>query len=62
MSDEQGREASIRRKAYELWEEAGRPAGDAVRFWLAAEAWYDMDREVEEAESESFPASDPPAH
>jgi hypothetical protein len=31
-SDEQ-----IRARAYFLWEEAGRPSGDGVQFWLAAE-------------------------
>jgi hypothetical protein len=31
-SDEQ-----IRARAYSLWEEAGRPSGDGVQFWLAAE-------------------------
>ena len=28
---------AIRRRAYEKWEKAGRPAGDGVAFWLAAE-------------------------
>lgn len=28
----------IRKKAYILWEEAGRPDGDGVEFWLRAEA------------------------
>ena len=27
----------VRMRAYFLWEEAGRPPGDGVRFWLAAE-------------------------
>jgi DUF2934 family protein len=27
----------IRDRAYFLWEEAGRPDGDGVQFWLAAE-------------------------
>ena len=31
-SDEQ-----IRARAYHLWEEAGRPQGDGVQFWLEAE-------------------------
>lgn len=30
-------EDAIRTRAYFLWDEAGRPAGDGVRFWLAAE-------------------------
>ena len=32
-----GREEEIRPLAYRKWEEAGRPAGDGVWFWLAAE-------------------------
>jgi hypothetical protein len=31
-------EASVSRIAYELWENAGRPAGRDLEFWLAAEA------------------------
>jgi hypothetical protein len=31
-------EASIGRLAYQLWENAGRPAGRDLEFWLAAEA------------------------
>lgn len=27
----------IRQKAYEKWEAAGRPEGDGIDFWLAAE-------------------------
>jgi hypothetical protein len=27
----------IRSRAYELWEQAGRPAGDGTEFWFAAE-------------------------
>ncbi len=61
MSDQPNAEERIRRKAYELWEQAGRPEGDGVVFWLAAERWDAEDREVDEAEEESFPASDPPA-
>lgn len=30
-------EDSIREKAYALWEEAGRPEGDGVEFWIEAE-------------------------
>jgi hypothetical protein len=29
--------AIIRQRAFEKWEQAGRPAGDGVYFWLAAE-------------------------
>jgi hypothetical protein len=30
-------EQAIRVRAYQIWEAAGRPAGDGVRFWLEAE-------------------------
>jgi hypothetical protein len=62
MSDSQRREEQIRLKAYELWEDAGRPYGADLQFWLAAESWYDEDVTAEEAGEESFPASDPPAN
>jgi hypothetical protein len=52
----------IRDEAYRLWEEAGRPEGQADRFWHAAKVAVDqaeakLDKEV----SQSFPASDPPS-
>jgi len=28
----------IRNRAYELWQAAGKPAGDGAQFWLQAEA------------------------
>ena len=31
-------EASVSRLAYQLWEDAGRPAGRDLEFWVAAEA------------------------
>jgi hypothetical protein len=31
-------EASVSRLAYQLWENAGRPLGQDLEFWLAAEA------------------------
>jgi len=31
-------ECSVSRMAYQLWENAGRPAGRDMEFWLAAEA------------------------
>lgn len=34
MSEEQ----QLRELAYYKWEQAGRPAGDGVQFWLQAEA------------------------
>ena len=30
-------EAAIWRRAYQMWEAAGHPAGDGVRFWWEAE-------------------------
>lgn len=29
--------AAVRARAYHHWEAAGRPAGDGIEFWLAAE-------------------------
>lgn len=46
------REERVRRRAYELWEAAGKPAGDHERFWhqaeaeLAAEEGPDNDRTI----------------
>ena len=37
-SDITPREDRIRRRAHELWEEAGRPDGQDDRFWREAEA------------------------
>jgi hypothetical protein len=31
------REQEIRRRAHELWENAGQPAGGEMEFWLQAE-------------------------
>lgn len=31
------REQAIRARAYFLWEQAGRPEGDGVEFWMRAE-------------------------
>ncbi|MGY4629103.1 DUF2934 domain-containing protein [Bradyrhizobium sp. USDA 4486] len=31
------REETIRRRAYELWQSAGRPGGRDLEFWLSAE-------------------------
>lgn len=59
------REALIREAAYTLWNEAGRPAGDGVAFWLSAERELQQREHesdtLQETLEESFPASDPPA-
>ena len=34
----QANEETIRQLAYSKWESAGRPLGDGLHFWLAAEA------------------------
>lgn len=41
MSDMTPREHRIRQRAYELWEQAGKPAGDHDRFWHEAEQEID---------------------
>jgi hypothetical protein len=60
---------AIRLAAYFKWEEAGRPCGDGVQFWLEAEREFraaELPAEfgeidiVEETSLESFPASDAP--
>lgn len=56
------REAKIREAAYTLWENAGRPTGDGVTFWLTAEREFEQVADpLQETLEESFPASDPPA-
>jgi hypothetical protein len=53
--------------AYRLWEERGRPDGRPDEDWFEAERRLRSDQHdnesaaVDEAISESFPASDPPA-
>lgn len=43
-----GRERSaIRKRAHQLWEEAGRPPGRDVEFWVAAEAELTADQSKE---------------
>ena len=57
---------AVRDLAYSLWEQRGKPEGDAERHWyeaerlLGAEPRTDNQR-VDESVRESFPASDAPA-
>lgn len=37
VSAEHPTEDAVRERAYRLWEEAGRPEGDGVDFWVRAE-------------------------
>jgi Protein of unknown function (DUF2934) len=65
-------EDRIRRTAYALWEQAGRPDGNAEMFWHRARQIVEravdaedepppvQDREDIESD-DSFPASDPPS-
>ena len=53
-------ESAIRSLAYQMWEESGRPDGQAEQHWLEAERKL-KSRAMDEAAKESFPASDPPA-
>jgi len=51
------REARIRRRAHQLWQEAGEPDGQDGRFWREAEA------EIDRGEGQAPPArppTDPP--
>lgn len=41
MPPQETRYAEIRKRAYQLWEEADRPAGKDLTFWLSAEAQID---------------------
>lgn len=56
-----------RELAYRLWEERGRPEGRAEDDWFEAERRLSSNQHrvesaaVDEAISESFPASDPPS-
>lgn len=52
----------VREKAYQLWEQAGRPAGAAQRFWfLAKVAIEQVEAKLDTDVAQSFPASDPPS-
>ncbi len=53
----------LRERAYELWQEAGSPDGQAEHFWNLAKRDVKADeKEYDKALMDSFPASDPPAH
>ena len=55
-----------RERAYELWEQAGRPEGRHDEFW--AQAGEEVgggatpDERTDVAMEDTFPASDPPSH
>lgn len=53
-------ESAIRELAYRMWEDGGRPDGQADQHWLEAERKL-KSRAMDESSKESFPASDPPA-
>jgi hypothetical protein len=54
-------EQRIRKLAYQLWEEAGRPDGMSDEFWRRARAQIFAEESMEDQTlSDSFPASDPP--
>ncbi|MFO1049346.1 MAG: DUF2934 domain-containing protein [Geminicoccaceae bacterium] len=40
------RQERIRRRAHELWQEAGSPVGSELDFWLKAEAEVDGEKEA----------------
>jgi len=58
---------AVRELAYSLWEQHGKPEGDAERHWFEAERLLGArsrtdNQRVDESERESFPASDAPAN
>ena len=62
MSDRhEARQERIRRRAYEIWQDAGCPDGAAQDHWRMAEEQEAADEEVDTASEDSFPASDPPS-
>jgi hypothetical protein len=57
---------AVRELAYSLWEQRGKPEGDAERHWYEAERLLGAqprtdNQRVDESVRESFPASDAPA-
>ncbi len=57
---------AVRDLAYSLWEQRGKPEGDAERHWFEAERLLGAqprtdNQRVDESVRESFPASDAPA-
>ena len=57
---------AVRDLAYSLWEQRGKPQGDAERHWFEAERLLGAqprtdNQRVDESVRESFPASDAPA-
>jgi hypothetical protein len=57
---------AVRELAYSLWEQHGKPEGDAERYWFEAERLLGAkprtdSQRVDESVRESFPASDAPA-
>jgi hypothetical protein len=56
---QEDREDRIRRRAYELWRDAGLPESGSVAFWQAAED-QEVAREAQTSSrlAESFPADD----
>ena len=60
MADDD-RDDAIRRRAYALWEKAGRPDGAHLEFWDRAAKAFDEGQELDEGLEETFPASDTPS-
>lgn len=51
-------ESNVSRLAYQLWEEAGRPMGRDLEFWLAAECKLRGSKSEQAAPVAAFPASE----